>query len=268
MGLFSRAIGWDSQKHSHNAVLANHLVSVANPALKAELAKRLIWLQKQVRAPGSNQSDESILRELSREPRVVQMNFIALACSSLGLPSLLNGIEFAQISNPFRAKSDHNPDRIKVAIQNLSRISGVRLSWPDSPLSIDLVEWLQPKLRDDARPSSSHIGDEDSSNQRIKKSDPEVALDLAYSVLLFNHIETNEELRDLSYNLSSMMHDATNYDIATLVAAYVYNLEHLSETLRPVQMMARLKVLEWLEAGKVSSPNALGFEEVLYERFK
>src|ERR1700687_5216686 len=119
MGLFGSLIGWDQQKDAHNAVLANHLAEAASPELKKEIANRLVIIQQQVTGGGSG-DPQVILSELSKRSRIIQMNFIALACNSLVIPPRLRGLSFAAVENPYRSENDSSLNRIGVALDDLS----------------------------------------------------------------------------------------------------------------------------------------------------
>jgi hypothetical protein len=147
MGLLGRLTGWDQQKDAQNAVLASYLAETASPELKKEIANRLVIIQQQVKV-GSSVSPQAILEELSGRPRIVQMNFIALACNSLGIPPGLRSLSFMDVQNPYHADDESSLDRIGVALADLSRRSALRLTWPGNDVRINFLSWVEDEGTD------------------------------------------------------------------------------------------------------------------------
>lgn len=140
VGLFGRLTGWDQQKEAHNAVLANHLAETASTELRREIVKRLVLIQQQVRAGGAG-DPHAIVADLNKQSRIVQMNFIALACNSLGIPPGLRGLSFANVTNPYGSDNESCLSRIGVAITDLSRRTGQRMNWPGNDTKVDFLSW-------------------------------------------------------------------------------------------------------------------------------
>ncbi|TPG39016.1 hypothetical protein EAH79_14825 [Sphingomonas koreensis] len=142
MGLLGRMTGWNQTQDAHNAVLANYLAETASREMKSEIANRLILIQQQARREGVT-DPRSILADLSGQPRIVQMNFIALACNGLGIPPGLRGLSFANVDNPYLADDQSSLNRIDVAMIDLSRRSGKALSWPGNNVKINFLLWMR-----------------------------------------------------------------------------------------------------------------------------
>jgi hypothetical protein len=83
-----------------------------------------------------------ILSDLSDQPRIVQMSFIALACNSLGIPPGVRGVSFANVENPYLADDVRSVSRISVAMTDLSRRAGKPLDWPGNDVKVNFISWL------------------------------------------------------------------------------------------------------------------------------
>ena len=141
MGLLGRLTGWDQQKDAINAVLANHLAETASPELRRKIVDRIVTIQIQVRRERASDA-RAIVADLSNRSRIVQMNFIALACNNIGIPPSLNGLYFENVENPYRSDNESSLNRIGVALDDLSRRSGRQLHWPGNHVRIDFLSWL------------------------------------------------------------------------------------------------------------------------------
>lgn len=255
MGLLGRLTGWDQQKDAHNAVLASYLVETASPKLRLEIVKRLILIQQQVRAAGAG-DPHAIVADLSNQPRIVQMNFIALACNSMGIPSGLNGLQFESVENPHRADNDNSLSRIGVALDDLSRRSGRQLHWPGNHVKIDFLEWagIQPTV------ASSSAG-------ATRKIDPERAANLAFEHLVASKIRL-DALGLIARELSKAISVKTDHELALATALFFFEQQDLKPSLGEAQMMARLSMIEWLQDGMVGPAEAEHFENQLYRLYK
>lgn len=257
MGFFGRVTGWDHQKAAHNAVLANHLAETASPELRREIVARLVIIQQQV---GAGIGDApAIVAQLSCLPRIVQMNFIALACNSLGIPSGVPGQSFAAVDNPYRADDDSSLQRIGVALDDLSRRSGRRLSWPGNAERIDFLAWGSfPRSMDGAevRPDAAKAS-----------LNPEYAAHLAYRNLLAEavHFETAV---GVAKELAPVIGASSDKELALATALFFFEQEDLRSALNSIQMMARLTMLDWLQEGSIQPAAGGYFEEQLYSLYQ
>jgi hypothetical protein len=86
MGFFGSLIGWDQTMGATNAVLAHHLLLQANSSQLRAIASEVGRIVLSVRP---SQQVEALLVELNKSDRVVQMNFVALACDNLGCGGLI-----------------------------------------------------------------------------------------------------------------------------------------------------------------------------------
>jgi len=140
MGLIGRLTGFDQHQEALNAVIASHLVESASRDLKRTIADRIIQIVQQVRGSGTGNPD-TILFDLSKKPRVVQMNFVALACNSLGIAPNIPRAEFWPINNPYRADNDWSNSWLKDATGIIAKRYGVEPAWPGNDARVDFGEW-------------------------------------------------------------------------------------------------------------------------------
>lgn len=255
MGILGRITGWGQQKDAHNAVLASYLAETASPELRLEIVKRLILIQQRVRAAGAGDS-HLMVADLSNRSRIVQMNFIALACNSMGIPSGLNGLHFESVENPYRSDNDNSLSRIGVALDDLSRRSGRQLHWPGNHVKIDFLEWagLQPTV------ASSSAG-------TTRRVDPERAANLAFEHLVASKIRP-DGLVLIARELSKAINVKTDQELALATALFFFEQQDLKPSLNDAQMMARLTMLQWLQDGTVGPAEAEHFENQLYRLYK
>jgi hypothetical protein len=255
MGLLGRITGWDNQKDAHNAVLASYLAETASPELRLEIVKRLILIQQQMRAAGAG-DPHAIVADLSNRPRIVQMNFIALACNNMGIPSGLNGLHFESVENPYRSDNDSSLNRIGVALDDLSRRSGRQLTWPGNHVRIDFLTWGGSR-----QPSSV-------STTGISGSiDPERAADLAFQHLLTAKVRL-DALTVVATELAKSIGAKTDHELALATALFFFEQQGLKPNLHSAQMMARLTMLQWLQDGEIEPAEAEHFENQLYKLYK
>jgi hypothetical protein len=258
MGLFGKLIGWDQQKDAHNAVLANYVAETASPQLKKEIVERLIIIQQRVTGGGRG-DPHAILADLCDRPRIVQMNFIALACNNLGIPSGLNGLSFMDVQNPYHAQNDSSLNRIVVSLKDLSRRSGRNLNWPGNDVRIDFLAWAGSS---DLGGATTSFCDGSSRKVRIQN-----AADLAEFELLMGIIDRSrlEMVADEYFDMPKAQSD---HELALVTALFIFEQEVLIPHLREAQMMARLVVFGWLEEGKVAPDLCMLFENNLYKLYK
>lgn len=255
MGFLGRITGWDQQKDAHNAVLANYLADTASPELRREIVKRLVLIQQQVRAAGAG-DPHAIVADLSNRPRIVQMNFIALACNSMGIPSGLNGLNFEGVENPYRSDNDSSLNRIGVALDDLSRRSGRQLSWPGNHVRIDFLTWGGFRPMSSASTTSDAVG-----------IDPERAADLAFEYLLASKVRL-DALTVVATELAKSIEAKTDHELALATALFFFEQQGLKAGLNSAQIMARLTMLQWLQDGEIEPAEAEYFENQLYRLYK
>ena len=134
MGFFSSLMGWDQSMGGLNAVLASHLIENANEGVRKRIAQEVANIIMSVR-PG--QQVQSLLAELSKRDRVVQMNFVALACDNLNIHPSVPGNVWSRVENPYRIGTQVTPAHIASAIEVVNKQNGVRLNWPGNSVQVD-----------------------------------------------------------------------------------------------------------------------------------
>ncbi len=255
MGLLGTLVGWDQQKDAHNAVLASHLAENASPELKRDIANRLVIIQQQVRG---EHDPYSILTELSCQPRIVQTNFVALACNSLGIPPGLKNLSFMDVDNPYKSQNNRSLNRIGVSLDDLSRRSGRQLNWPGNDILIDFVAWTNLPLPNELSQKGRFAA-----HSAINVKD---AADLATSTLLLNEVEHDLVLL-IAEQLQDVLLTRSNHELALATALFFFEQEELKPRLRTAQLVARLTVVSWLEDGYISLGSNKHFENVLYQHY-
>lgn len=255
MGFLGRITGWDQQKDAHNAVLASHLADAASVDLRREIVKRLVLIQQQMRAAGAG-DPHAIVADLSNRTRIVQMNFIALACNSMGISPGLSGLHFQSVENPYRAENESSLNRIGVALGDLSRRSGQRLNWPGNHVRVDFLAWGGFRVN-----ASASTGD---ATGRI---DPERAADLAFQPLLAAMV-SRDALVVVATELSKAIGAKNDHELASATALFFFEQQDLKPRLNEAQTMARLAMLQWLQNGAVGPAEAEYFENQLYRLYE
>jgi hypothetical protein len=255
MGFLGRITGWDQQKDAHNAVLASHFTETASAELRREIVKRIVLIQQQMRAAGAG-DPHAIVADLSNRSRIVQMNFIALACNSMGIPPGLNGLQFQGVKNPYRAENESSLNRIGVALDDLSRRSGRQLNWPGNHVRVDFLTWggFQANASVDTAGSTNRI-------------DPGRAADLAFQHLLAAKVQW-DALLVVATELSKAIGAKTDHELAMATALFFFEQQDLKPSLNSAQMMARLTMLQWLQDGKIEPALAEHFENQLYQLYQ
>ena len=258
MGLLGRLTGWDQQKEAHNAVAASHLAQSASPELRREIVNRLVLIQQRVRGSATG-ATRAILLDLSLQPRIVQTNFIALACNSLGIPPALRGQTFAEVVNPYGANNESALSRIEVALVDLSRRSGERLAWPGNNVRIDFLSWAESPTESNSAPFRKP--------DPLAVADPDRAATLAFDRLLSGIIDL-EMVRTVAADLVNAIRPQTNEELALATALFFYQEKQLRSHLQGGQMLARLSMVEWLDAGTIPPSAGKLFEDELYRIYR
>jgi hypothetical protein len=135
MGLFGTLIGWDQQKEATNVVLASQLIETASPELRRKIANRIAELiLEKIRG-----TPEEVLENLSHRSRVVQMQFVALACNNLGISPNVPHVDcFHMVINPYLAEG-RCEDRIASAVSTAEKY-GVHVKWPCDSVKVDFIK--------------------------------------------------------------------------------------------------------------------------------
>jgi hypothetical protein len=136
MGLFGSLFGWDQTMAAVNAVLANHLIEYASLAQRKAITDEVV----KIITRGHLSLDAiNILKDLSEKPRVVQMNFVALACDNLHIPPPVPNNVWTRVKNPFVTAHQVTGAHISAAIEAVKKQDGVQLNWPGDSVMIDFV---------------------------------------------------------------------------------------------------------------------------------
>lgn len=134
MGFFGSLLGWDQTLGAVNAVLASHLIEKSSADERKEIAREIVRIVSSVQ---SGLTADQILMNLSAESRVVQTNFIALACDNLGIAPPVRNNVWTRVENPYRTASQIDATRIDAALSAVAKQDGVRLTWPGSDRRIN-----------------------------------------------------------------------------------------------------------------------------------
>ena len=104
MGILGSLFGWDQSMGAMNAVLASHLIEKANRAERKRIAMEVsdIFSSVQRKLFVHGHAPAGTLEAISKESRVVQMNFIALACDNLGISPPVPNRAWARLKNPYK----------------------------------------------------------------------------------------------------------------------------------------------------------------------
>jgi hypothetical protein len=145
MGFFGSLIGLDQQKQAFNAVLANHFIENSSAGVKRQLAKQILTIQMDVKGRYAKSPAEE-LRDLSMQPRIVQMQFIALSCNNLGMGPKVPNNYFYEVENPYRARDGVNEMHFKAVIDTVAKNSSYRLTWPGDSAKLDFVKMYNDGL--------------------------------------------------------------------------------------------------------------------------
>lgn len=140
MGFLGSLIGLDQQWQAQNGVLASHLLETASSEEKIQIAMGLIHVM-QVGSRNYTESIESILAELSSKTRIIQMNFVAIACASQSILPRLDRTEFERVRNPYLADSTTTLGYIPIVINTCAKQTGIRINWPGNEIKENFLEW-------------------------------------------------------------------------------------------------------------------------------
>jgi hypothetical protein len=83
------------------------------------------------------QTLEAVLKDVSKQSRVVQMNFIAIACDNLYISSPAPNNPWTRVENPYRIGNQVDAARIDAAIDAVLKLDGLRIIWPGDNVRIN-----------------------------------------------------------------------------------------------------------------------------------
>jgi hypothetical protein len=104
-------------------------------------------------------------------------------------------------------------------------------------------------------------------NATKSKPNAEYAAHLAYRNLLGEVIDF-DTIHGLAMELAGAIEPSSDKELALATALFIFEREELHEALRPVQKMARLTMVNWLQEGTVQPGSARHFEGRLYSVFR
>lgn len=135
MGFFSSLTGWDKTMAALNAVMGSYVMENADLSTKIAIADEIAKIISIARHGKPNKA--TILTELNQESRVVQMNFVALACDNLHIPPPFTNSYWERIKNPYAAGKQVDELLIQAAIQTEQKNQSSRITWPGISASFD-----------------------------------------------------------------------------------------------------------------------------------
>jgi hypothetical protein len=136
MGFFSSIIGWDKSMGATNAVLASHFIQQADKSTLKAIALEVESILQSVRP---SQQRESLLSELNGKDRVVQMNFVALACDNLRISPPVRDNVWTRVKSPYIIGQQVDSASITNAIYLIAKQDGVKIEWPGNNTRFDFV---------------------------------------------------------------------------------------------------------------------------------
>ena len=139
MGFFGSLFGWDKSMGAVNAVLGSRFSDVASSPEKKRVAAEIAKIVQSVRA---GQTTSKALQDLSQEPRIVQTNFIALACDNLGIGCPVRGNVWTRVTNPYSIGAQISDTDVAVAVMAISKQDGVNVVWPGNGKKINFSAWF------------------------------------------------------------------------------------------------------------------------------
>lgn len=140
MGILGSLFGWDQSMGAMNTVLASHLIENANRAERQKIAMEVANIISSVQ---HGQAPDAILEAISKESRVIQMNFIALACDNLGIAPPVPKRAWARLKNPYQMEHQVNAERISAAVEVIGKFDKVVIVWPGNDAKIDFKKMHQ-----------------------------------------------------------------------------------------------------------------------------
>ena len=139
MGFFGSLFGWDQSMGAVNAVLGSRFADIATAQEKRQVAVEIVKIIQSVR---TNQLPTIALQRLGEEMRIVQTNFIALACDNLGIACPVPGNVWTRLTNPYSVGSQIDETRIAIAVAAILKQDGVNVAWPGNSCKINFLAWV------------------------------------------------------------------------------------------------------------------------------
>lgn len=102
---------------------------------------------------------------------------------------------------------------------------------------------------------------------QMGKSDLAAATKYAFENLL-GEVVPFEEVAAIAQGLRNGEMPYSTEDLALATALNFFRRDELKGSLSSVQLLARMQMIEWLQAGKVNLMLVQVFEDTLYKRFK
>ncbi len=140
MGFFGRLIGWDQQMGAVNAVLASYLIENTSPAERKKIVGEVASI---ILSVYPRMTLDVALQGLSGRSRVVQMNFIAIACDNLDIAPPIQNNVWTRVENPYALDHQIDEARISWAIGRIEEQDGVRVTWPGNTVRIDFKKMYE-----------------------------------------------------------------------------------------------------------------------------
>jgi hypothetical protein len=139
MGFFGSLIGFDQSMGGLNAVMGSYLIEKANSSERIKIAKEVL----NILTRGRPLNTDLILADISKQSRIVQTNFIALACDNLYIEPPFSGNFWTRVENPYRIGEQVSKDHIEVAIELIAKQGGGVISWPGNNDLIDFKKMYE-----------------------------------------------------------------------------------------------------------------------------
>ena len=145
MGILGSLFGWDQSMGAMNAVLASYLIEKANRAERQRIAKEVANIISSVQRKlfVNGHAPDGTLEAISKESRVIQMNFIALACDNLGIAPPVPNRTWARLKNPYQMEYQVDAERISAAVGVIGKTDKVVIVWPGNDAKVDFKKMHQ-----------------------------------------------------------------------------------------------------------------------------
>lgn len=141
MGLLGILTGWDKTMAAINAVMANHVLENANGQTRQLIAQQVLEIITSVQTWADK---SSLLKELNNDNRVVQLNFVALACDNLGIQEPFKKSAWTRVKNPYSSSAGVDDMAIRSAIDAIRYDDkSTAISWPGIESSIDFGAMIE-----------------------------------------------------------------------------------------------------------------------------
>ena len=111
----------------------SYLIEKADDSTKKKIAREVVNIILSVR----RYPIDLLLQDISEKSRVVQMNFIALACDNLHIEPPVRNNVWSRVENPYRVGNDVDENRIAAAVCAIEKQDGVRITWPGNDVCVD-----------------------------------------------------------------------------------------------------------------------------------